>query len=87
MSKTPKYDLVLVSWIDHVEHTGWQLTKDIRRDAEGGHLIWSVGWLIESDEVSILVAPHVGIEPMEEATGTMEIFTEAIQSIQIINFT
>jgi hypothetical protein len=54
---------------------------------EGGHLIWSVGWLIESDEVSILVAPHVGIEPMEEATGTMEIFTEAIQSIQIIDFT
>lgn len=85
MAAEPSYDLVLVSWIDHVEHVGWVPTNTIKKSAVGGHLIWSVGWLIANEDDYILISPHVGLnEDSEEATGTMEILVESIEEFQII---
>jgi hypothetical protein len=71
--------------VDHVEHVGWVPAKQVLKSAEGGHLIWSVGWLIANEDEFILISPHLGGPAGEEdATGTMEILVESIEEFQII---
>jgi hypothetical protein len=85
MATAPSYDLVLVSWADHIEHVGWTPTKKIKSGATAGQLVWSVGWLIANEDDYIIISPHVGLnDDEEEATGTMEILVETIEEFQII---
>ncbi len=83
-SGEPNYDLVKVSWVDHVEHVGWVATSQVQKAADGGHIIWSVGWLIANEEDYIIIAPHVGADEQEDTTGAMEILVESIQEFRII---
>lgn len=84
MAGEPSYDLVLVSWVDHVEHVGWVPLSQIKKSADGGHTIWSVGWLVANEEDYILISPHLGDAEQEDATGTMEILVDSIESFQIL---
>ncbi len=83
-SGEPNYDLVKVAWVDHVEHVGWVSTDLVKKAADGGHVIWSVGWLIANEEEYILIAPHLGAAEQEDTTGAMEILVDSITEFRII---
>jgi hypothetical protein len=69
-------------WVDHVEHTGWRDLYESAAGADGGHIIWSVGWLVEDGDDSILVVPHIGEGGGQvDQTGGMEIVRSAIKGI------
>lgn len=74
----------MVSWLDHVEHDGWKDIGETIAAAQGGHLVWSVGWLIDDAEDHILIAPSLSFHPSDEQTGSMEILVGSIKSIHIL---
>src|SRR5262245_426634 len=77
--------LVLIEWLDSGQPIpGWQWLSDF--ELRKPHLCRSVGFLIQDDESSKVLAPNIGASDGEgtwdQASGIMTIPTAAVQKME-----
>lgn len=85
MTDVRKPELVLVEWVDSGQPIpGWQWLADIEQ--RRSHKCVSVGFLLQDDEQTKVLAPNLGSssgdEDFDQASGLMTIPTAAITKIE-----
>jgi hypothetical protein len=78
----------MIEWLDSGQPIpGWQWLSDVQ--PRQPHRCISVGFLIQDDELSKVLAPNLGAstpEGWDQASGTMTIPTAAVQKLERLTY-